>query len=55
MAVNAQERTVGQFVDLVDGTGWKIESISRSPKSALSLLIFTAVWLSEGLLNLYSF
>ena len=42
-AFNSQERTIGQFVGLVDGTGWKLRSIGRSPKTAMALLIFDPV------------
>lgn len=40
---NAQERTVGEFVDLADGTGWNLESISRGVNSSLSALVFKRV------------
>lgn len=40
---NAQERTIGQFINLVDGTGWKLESIGRDIKSARVLLVFGPV------------
>lgn len=36
--LNAQERTIGQFIDLVKGTGWKLDSISRPESNALSTL-----------------
>jgi hypothetical protein len=41
--LNAQERTIGQFIDLVEGTGWKLGSIGRSPKSLRSILVFYPV------------
>lgn len=41
--LNAQERTIGQFMDLVDGTGWKLHSISRGVGGAASMLIFNTV------------
>lgn len=42
--LNAQERTVGQFVAVVDGTGWKLSSINRSPAGgALPVLVFIHV------------
>ena len=37
---NSQERTIGQFEDLVQGTGWKLESISTSHISPMSCLVF---------------
>jgi hypothetical protein len=41
--LNAQERTIGQFVDLVDGTGWKLGSIGRTSLTAMALLVFDPV------------
>lgn len=40
---NAQERTIGQFIDLVDGTGWKLVSIGRSFQTPMALLVFDVV------------
>jgi hypothetical protein len=40
---NAQERTIGQFVKLVDGIGWKLESIGRGSRTAMAALVFNAV------------
>jgi len=40
---NAKERTVGQFINLVDGTGWKLVSIGRSSKDAMALFTFETV------------
>lgn len=40
---NGQERTVGQFVQLARGTGWELDTVSRSPHDALSLLVFNPV------------
>jgi hypothetical protein len=42
-SANAQERTIGQFISLVEGTGWKLSSIGRSPKSLMCLIIFDPV------------
>jgi hypothetical protein len=42
-AFNSQERTIGQFIDLVNGTGWKLRKISRSHKTAMTLLVFDPV------------
>lgn len=42
-AANAQERTVGQFIELCQDTGWKLESISRSRGVAASLLVFSPI------------
>jgi len=39
--LNAQERTVGQFIELVDGTGWKLVEINRD--LLLSGLVFVPV------------
>jgi len=39
-SANAQERTIGQFISLVEGTGWKLTSIGRNPKGLMSLIIF---------------
>jgi hypothetical protein len=44
MAVaNAQERTIGQFINLVRGTGWQLGSINRNHESAVALLIFNPI------------
>jgi hypothetical protein len=43
VATNSQERTIGQFIDLVAGTGWKLGSIGRSSKSAMCLIVFDPV------------
>jgi hypothetical protein len=43
IASNAKERTLGQFIDLVNGTGWKLVSIGRSPKDTMALLTFEPV------------
>lgn len=40
---NAQERTVGQFIRMADGTGWEIESISRGADGTIALLVFGVV------------
>jgi hypothetical protein len=40
---NSQERTIGQFISLVDGTGWKLRSIERSSQNAMALLLFNPV------------
>lgn len=37
---NSQERTIGQFIDLVDGTGWKLELVRPGIDSTLSCLLF---------------
>jgi hypothetical protein len=37
---NSQERTIGQFHELVEGTGWKLESISTSSAGTMSSLVF---------------
>jgi hypothetical protein len=42
-AANGQERTIGQFIDLVEGTGWKLGSIGRSHEGAVALLTFNPV------------
>jgi hypothetical protein len=42
-AANGQERTIGQFMDLVKGTGWKLGSIGRSLEGSVALLTFNAV------------
>lgn len=42
-AVNAQERTIGHVIELLDGTGWKLGSIGRSPEGALALCVCDAV------------
>lgn len=41
--LNAQERTVGQFIDLVDGTGWKLESVGRNAQNSLAMLVFNPI------------
>jgi hypothetical protein len=43
VALNSQERTIGQFIELVDGTGWKLVSIGRSSRSPLCLMVFETV------------
>jgi hypothetical protein len=40
---NAQERTLGQFIDLFDGTGWQLMSISRGSKNAMAVIILEPV------------
>jgi hypothetical protein len=40
---NSCERTVGQFLDLADGTGWKLESIKRGLGGALAALVFIPI------------
>jgi hypothetical protein len=40
---NAQDRTIGQFINLVDGTGWKLGSIGRNPESLRSILVFHTI------------
>ncbi|KIM81164.1 hypothetical protein PILCRDRAFT_8864 [Piloderma croceum F 1598] len=40
---NSQERTVGQFQELVEGTGWKLESISTSSAGTMSSLVFAHI------------
>ena len=40
VTANSQERTIGQFVSLVNDTGWKLETICRSPGNSMVLLIF---------------
>jgi len=42
-SANAQERTIGQFISLAEGTGWKLSSIGRTPKSLMCLIIFDPV------------
>ncbi|EIM82217.1 S-adenosyl-L-methionine-dependent methyltransferase [Stereum hirsutum FP-91666 SS1] len=32
---NAQERTIGQWIKVAEGTGWKLESVKRGPLCAL--------------------
>jgi hypothetical protein len=32
---NGMERTVGQWIGLAEGTGWKLESIKQGPVCAL--------------------
>jgi hypothetical protein len=44
--LNAQERTIGQFIELVKGTGWKLNSIYRPESnifSTFSALTFVVV------------
>ncbi|KIM80118.1 hypothetical protein PILCRDRAFT_535803 [Piloderma croceum F 1598] len=43
VALNSQERTIGQLIDLVDGTGWKLVSIGRSSRSAMCSMVFETV------------
>jgi len=43
VSANAQERTIGQFISLAEGTGWKLGSIRRNFKSTRALLVFDAV------------
>ena len=40
---NTQEHTIEQFIALVDGTGWKLVSISRKFQDAMAFLIFDAL------------
>lgn len=40
---NAQERTLGQFINLARGTGWKLGSINRNHESAVALLVFNPI------------
>jgi hypothetical protein len=41
--VNSQERTISQFVSMVDGTGWKLTSINRSPPPGYAGIVFLPV------------
>lgn len=41
--LNTLERTVGGFVDLVDGTGWKLVAINRGVGDRLTALVFDAI------------
>jgi len=41
---NSQERTVAQFHELVEGTGWKLESISASSAGTMSSLVFARIF-----------
>lgn len=41
--LNAQERTVGQFLELVEGTGWKLDFINQGLGGALSTSVFVAI------------
>lgn len=43
---NALERTVGQFHELVRGTGWKLDYIKRNDaagQDTVAVLIFNAI------------
>jgi hypothetical protein len=40
---NSQERTIGQFHELAEGTGWKLESISTSTVGAMPSLVFSHI------------
>ena len=40
---NGQERSIQQFISLVNGTGWKLDSIGRAQQGHGSLLIFNVV------------
>jgi len=42
---NSQERTIGQFIDLVEGTGWKLESVSLGANNVMSTLVFARIQL----------
>jgi len=32
---NAPERTIGQWAELANGTGWKLEAVKRGPLNAI--------------------
>lgn len=37
---NSQVRTIGEFIALVKGTGWKLEDIKRAKGRTMSSLVF---------------
>jgi len=39
VAFNSQERTIGQFINLVEGTGWRLKAIGRSFGSSVCLMV----------------
>jgi hypothetical protein len=41
--LNSQERTISQFISLVDGTGWKLTSINRIPPPGIPGIVFSPV------------
>ena len=43
VATNGQERTIGQFISLVEGTGWKLGSIGRNHEGAAALFTFNPI------------
>lgn len=36
--LNALERTVGQWIELATGTGWRLESFKRGPLCVLTFV-----------------
>jgi hypothetical protein len=43
LTLNSQERTVGEWIVLTEGTGWQLEDIKRVKYVTMSSLIFGAV------------
>jgi hypothetical protein len=41
--LNALERTLGQFIDVVDGTGWKLVAVNRGVGERQAALVFDAI------------
>jgi hypothetical protein len=43
VVLNAQECTIGQFVNVVDSTGWKLVFIRHSFTTRMASLVFDAM------------
>jgi len=43
LCLNGQERTLGEWTTLTDGTGWQLADIKRVKGAAMSSLIFRPI------------
>jgi len=43
LCLNSQERTLGEWTTLTEGTGWQLEDIKRVKGATMSSLIFGAI------------
>jgi hypothetical protein len=43
LCLNSQERTLGEWISLTEGTGWQLVDIKRVKAATMSSLIFRPV------------
>jgi hypothetical protein len=43
LCLNSQERTLGEWINLMEGTGWQLEDVKRVKGDTMSSLIFGAI------------